>query len=251
MRNIGILFILVIFGMSIWKASDRYRAEASQPAAPISSPQAHVSAPTIVRETPPPETGAGEQESQQPQEPEQVEPASMPLVENLNKSGPKPLKKISKPEQPEKSFERLVIPTLKVNAAVETKPYSELSWDLTALGQDVAQLGNIPNQVSDNNIVLAGHVTVWDGSNGPFRYLWRLNPGDRMLLEDDEFTYTYIVREQVLVYPDDSSVLADSDTPQLTLITCTTWDEETLSYLRRRVIFADLEKVEARQVLME
>ena len=87
MRNIGILFILVIFGMSIWKASDRYRAEASQPAAPISSPQAHVSAPTTVIE-PPPETEAGEQEPQQPREPEQVEPGSMPLVENLNKKKP-------------------------------------------------------------------------------------------------------------------------------------------------------------------
>jgi hypothetical protein len=46
-------------------------------------------------------------------------------------------------------------------------------------------------------------------------------------------------------------VLEDSSTPQLTLITCTTWDEETLSYLRRRVIVADLEKVESRQVLQD
>jgi sortase (surface protein transpeptidase) len=55
----------------------------------------------------------------------------------------------------------------------------------------------------------------------------------------------------MLVYPDETSVLEDSQTPQLTLITCTTWDEETLSYLRRRVIVADLESVEIEQLILD
>jgi sortase (surface protein transpeptidase) len=59
------------------------------------------------------------------------------------------------------------------------------------------------------------------------------------------------VRDQVLVYPEDSSVLADTSNPQLTLITCHTWDEETLSYLRRLVVNADLDTIEPRRVFLE
>ncbi|MGB5846372.1 MAG: sortase, partial [Anaerolineales bacterium] len=166
-------------------------------------------------------------------------------------SAVKPRQKLKTPFQALKTFDQIVIPTLKINASVVSKPYSELSWDLTTLGQDVALLGDIPNQTSVNNVIFAGHVTVRNGSNGPFRYLSKLNPGDQVILQDDNFIYTYIVREQLLVYPDETSILEDSQTPQITLITCTTWNEETLSYLRRRVIVADLEGVESRQVLLD
>ncbi len=148
-------------------------------------------------------------------------------------------------------YERLIIPTLKVNGKVLSKPYAELTWDLTTLGQDIAFLEDIPGQTTENNIIFAGHITVRNGSNGPFRYLWKLKPGEKIILHDDQFVYTYIVREQVLVYPEESSVLADTSHPQLTLITCHTWDEDTLSYLRRLVVFADLDTIEARQVFVE
>ncbi|UCD97674.1 MAG: sortase [Chloroflexota bacterium] len=148
-------------------------------------------------------------------------------------------------------FEKMVIPSLKVNASIVAKSYDDLSWDLTNLGQDVAFLENVPNQKKTTNIIFAGHVTVRNGSHGPFRYLWKLNPGDEIILQSANLVYTYIVREQILVYPDDSYVLNDTLKPQLTLITCTTWDEATLSYLRRLVIFADLEKVETQTARFE
>ncbi len=161
------------------------------------------------------------------------------------------LRKATEPSQTSQEFERIVIPSLKVNAPIISTPYSELTWDISNLGQDVAVLDDIPNQTSENNIVFAGHVTVRNGSHGPFRYLWKLNPGEEIILYDGSMIYTYVVREQLLVYPDQSSVLNDTSQPQITLITCTTWDEKTLSYLRRLVVFADLEKVEARPVYMD
>jgi sortase A len=112
-------------------------------------------------------------------------------------------------------------------------------------------LTEVPNQTTDKNSVFAGHVTVRNGSHGPFRYLWKMSPGDEIVLHDENLIYTYVVREQVLVYPEDSYVLNDTPQPQVTLITCTTWDEETLSYLRRLIVFADLEKVEARRVIVD
>jgi LPXTG-site transpeptidase (sortase) family protein len=250
MRRIGILIILVLFGMSVWKGSDRYQIDLSEPMTSQTNPQ-------VVEITPAEEIEGSsaprlvEEASPQAEQPVQPDLLVEPVVEESSATELKHQQDLASTGRSTKSFEQVVIPTLKINTSLVSMPYSDVSWDLSTLGQDIALLANIPNQTSLNNIVLAGHVTVRDGSNGPFRYLWKLNPGDQILLKDKDNTYTYIVREQVLVYPDDTSVLADSPNPQLTLITCTTWDEETLSYLRRRVIIADLVRVESRQVLMD
>jgi len=250
MRNIGIVFILVLFGMSLWKASDRHHPVNSEPAASLTSPQVIGAASAVAVEISSTPVSA-EEVFLEPKEPDQPDLPVEHVIAASSPSAVKPRQKLKSQDQTRKSFAQVVIPTLKINASVVSKPYSELSWDLTTLGQDVALLGNIPNQTSANNVIMAGHVTVRNGSNGPFRYLWKLVPGDQVQLQDDNFTYIYVVREQVLVYPDDTEVLEDSQTPQLTLITCATWDEETLSYLRRRVIVADLERVESRQVLLD
>ena len=250
MRNIGIITILVIFGMSLWRAFDRIQPVVIAPAvnAPVQELVEIDSTGSIETKTP---SISLESESPALEEPDQPVDSGEPDAVEPRAVAVKPRQKLKPADQTVKSFDRVVIPSLKINTSVVLKPYSELSWDLTTLGQDVAHLGDIPNQTSVNNIVMAGHVTVRDGSNGPFRYLWKLVPGDRILLEVGNSTYTYTVREQVLVYPDETSVLEDTQTPQLTLITCTTWNEETLSYLRRRVIVADLESVENRPVRLD
>ena len=250
MRNIGIITILVIFGMSLWRAFDRIQPVVIAPAvnAPVQELVEIDSTGSIETKTP---SISLESESPALEEPDQPVDSGEPDAVEPRAVAVKPRQKLKPADQTVKSFDRVVIPSLKINTSVVLKPYSELSWDLTTLGQDVAHLGDIPNQTSVNNIVMAGHVTVRDGSNGPFRYLWKLVPSDRILLEVGNSTYTYTVREQVLVYPDETSVLEDTQTPQLTLITCTTWNEETLSYLRRRVIVADLESVENRPVRLD
>ena len=122
------------------------------------------------------------------EEPAQPEIPGEPITNVSSTVALKPRPILKSPEQTVKSFDRIVIPTLKINTPVVSQPYSELSWDLSSLGQDVAHLGNIPNQESVNNVVMAGHVTVYDGSNGPFRYLWKLLPGDQILLDEGNST---------------------------------------------------------------
>ena len=255
MRNIGIIFILVVIGMLIWKASHQEH--------PVLSPRvaSAVTSPEVKSDVSPP----AQIDLSSPELPaEQIAPLESEAVstqtEILEDITPTVESKtiISRNEdktgeqaQAEKEFDRIVIPALKVNASIISKPYSELTWDLSNLEQNVAVLKDIPVQNSDNNVVMAGHVTVRDGSHGPFRYLFRLNPGDNVILKDDNYVYTYVVREQLVVYPEESSVLNDTSHPQLTLITCTNWDEDTSTYLRRRVIFADLEKMETRQILLD
>jgi LPXTG-site transpeptidase (sortase) family protein len=252
MRNLGVIVLLVIFGMSLWKASDRYRPVPYEPEPAVrkaEQAQAELGPADITPAQP--VFIPAEQQSPQVEEPAQQDSSEEPEAVESTSKAVKPRQKTKPAGKDLKSFDQLLIPSLKLNAAVVSKPYTELSWDLTTLGQDVAHLRDVPNQISDNNIVMAGHVTVYNGSNGPFRYLWRMEPGDQIILKDDNFSYTYIVREHVLVYPEESSVLEDTQTQQLTLITCTTWDEETLSYLRRRIIVADLESVEYQQIRMD
>jgi LPXTG-site transpeptidase (sortase) family protein len=252
MRNIGVIIILVLIGMLFWKAMDR-----SDPVQAARVQYSNTNKDSIAEDPPLPDYVPdptklfrdeliNQEGSELPVQPVDLYSKKSGIGDKTINS--KYRRNVKEPTQAAREFERIVIPSLKVNASVVSKPYSELTWDLTNLGQDVAALDDIPNQTSDNNIVFAGHVTVRNGSHGPFRYLWKINPGEEIILYDDNLIYTYVVREQVLVYPEESSVLNDTSQPQLTLITCTTWDEETLSYLRRIVVFADLEKVESRQV---
>ena len=246
MRKLGAFFILALIGMAAWRASDRYQpvrlpdtsiAKIDQAILPVTRSQLldqqttdtlQIDKPTLQVE--------GNPSAQE----ENTTTKPTPKV-NASATG-------QKDNEPESlDFDRVVIPSLKVNANVISKSYSQLTWDLTGLEQNVALLEDVPEQQPINNILLAGHITVYNGSNGPFRYLWQLEPGQQIILYNDQYKYTYTVRDQVLVYPDETSILKDTSEPQLTLITCTTWDVATLSYLRRRVIFADLDQIEARQ----
>ncbi len=259
MRNIGLIFILVLIGLLIWKASEQEPpAESTRVGAAATHPQTEQAAPISKDIDLNPLDIPVEKSLHQNQEPIQAPPEEFtddtPTVEESSVDTERSIWKDETGQNQvsqERGFERIIIPSIKVNANVISKPYSELTWDLSNLEQNVASLKDVPTQTTDNNLIFAGHVTVYDGSHGPFRYLFRLVPGDKVILQDEESVYTYSVREQILVYPEESSVLNDTPQLQLTLITCTTWDEESLSYLRRRVIFADLEKVESKEVLLE
>lgn len=141
---------------------------------------------------------------------------------------------------------RLVIPTLSVDAIVKYVPYDDtkLTWLIEGLRDEVAWLGNTSWPGLGSNTVLAGHITVRGMGNGPFRYLENINPADQITLYTESNKYTYQVREQVVVNETDMGVVLPTVGTQLTLITCTGWDDELDIYRFRRVVFADLVNVE-------
>jgi LPXTG-site transpeptidase (sortase) family protein len=145
----------------------------------------------------------------------------------------------------DQAINRLVIPSLRVDAKVVFVPFGDATWDLTGLEQDVAWLGNLPGQAANQNFVLAGHVTVGNAQNGPFRYLSRLALGAKVVVYTEKQVLTYQVRDLAIVNPGDVSITQETNQSQLTLLTCTTWDEKTKSYLRRQVVFAELVTVES------
>jgi len=138
------------------------------------------------------------------------------------------------------SIERIVIPSIEVDTVVKYVPYSGLTWLISGLRQEVAWMGDTSWPGLGGNTGLAGHITLRDGSDGPFRYLTDIKTGDSIILYTQENIYTYQVREGKVVEDNDLSVVQQSDNDQLTLITCVEWDSDLAIYLKRFITHSDL-----------
>jgi sortase A len=101
-------------------------------------------------------------------------------------------------------------------------------------------MGNTSWPGLGSNTGLAGHVTVAGVGDGPFRHLDELQAGEVVLLYTEKNVYTYNVRDYRVTDDGDMSVILATDNPQITLITCMDWDQESRTYLHRLVVFADL-----------
>jgi len=139
---------------------------------------------------------------------------------------------------------RIVIPGISVDTEVKYVPYDGYTWLINGLRQEVAWMGNTSWPGLGGNTALAGHVTVAGLGDGPFRYLDELLSGEVVILYTEKNMFTYNVREMKVTDDGDMSVTLASDNPQITLITCTDWDQESQTYLKRLVVFADLIRTE-------
>ncbi len=135
---------------------------------------------------------------------------------------------------------RIVIPILNLDTVVKYVPYDGFSWLISGLREEVAWMGNTSWPGLGSNTGLAGHVTVAGLGDGPFRHLDELSVGELVLVYTEQNIYTYQVRESKLTDDGDMSVTLPSETPQISLITCADWDQDTRTYLHRLVVIADL-----------
>jgi LPXTG-site transpeptidase (sortase) family protein len=139
---------------------------------------------------------------------------------------------------------RIVIPALLLDTEVKYVPYDGESWMITGLRQEVAWMGNTSWPGLGGNTGLAGHVTVAGMGDGPFRHLDELPKGELVLLYTGKNIYTYQVRESKVTDDGDMTVISSTDNPQISLITCIDWDQESRTYLNRLVVIADLVRTE-------
>lgn len=151
---------------------------------------------------------------------------------------------VGMPVAPEDAIWRVEIPALGVDAAVLKTPRRGLSWDITGIRDRVAWLEGTAAPSEEGNTVLAAHVTVRSIGKGPFHDLVRLKEGDLIRVHSGDQVYVYAVRELRVVKEEDVWITAPTPKAQLTLITCSGWDEEAASYTRRRAIVAQLLRVE-------
>jgi LPXTG-site transpeptidase (sortase) family protein len=172
--------------------------------------------------------------------PPEVSATALPPVPNATESEEIPA---GEEEIDRGLIQYLLIPSLKVDARVVAKPLKDGTWKIDGLRDNVALLEGTSLPGLGGNTVLAGHIMVRYIGDGPFRYLSRLTPGAQVIALTAENAYTYRVREQQLVGVEDVGVTGPSENSQLTLLTCSNWDDQTESYLRRRVVVADLVKV--------
>jgi LPXTG-site transpeptidase (sortase) family protein len=135
------------------------------------------------------------------------------------------------------------IPYLGMSAEVKYVPYDGLSWLISGLQNEIAWLGNTSWPGLGSNTVLAGHVTLRDGTKGPFAELASVPTGANIYVRTEQNTYTYQVRESELIDDGDMTITAPSAPSQLTLITCEDWDTQLKMYMKRRIVLADMVRV--------
>ena len=133
---------------------------------------------------------------------------------------------------------RLVIPSLGVDAPIVIAPIQNQTWVVDQLGQTVGHLEGTARPGTNSNIVLAGHVTLAEtnGGPGPFYKLSQLVPGDLLIVYEGEVKYEYVVDGLQTVDRAAVDVTFPTSTPQLTLITCTRWDQNEGRYVERLVV---------------
>jgi LPXTG-site transpeptidase (sortase) family protein len=93
------------------------------------------------------------------------------------------------------------------------------------------------------NSVLTSHVYLSNGLPGPFVNLGKLKYGDKIVIHAYGQKYTFEVRENKIVEPNDQSVIKHEDRSWLTLVTCKEYDEKTNTYRKRVVVRAVLVSV--------
>jgi LPXTG-site transpeptidase (sortase) family protein len=156
----------------------------------------------------------------------------------------------SLPTQPEsKAYTEaamlLDIPIINVRMPIVGVPQSEDSWDVTWLGNNAGYLAGSAFPTWSGNSVLTGHV--WDAYNqpGPFAELKSLKYGDQFYIYAWDQTFTYEVRENKLLLPNQiSQAFQHEDRDWVTLLTCENYNPFQGSYHLRRAIRAVLSSVE-------
>jgi sortase A len=151
-------------------------------------------------------------------------------------SVPAPLRDLVQPMVPvpiptpgPQSPTRIVIPAIGVDAPVVEGD----SWE--QLKKGVGHHIGSANPGERGNMVLSGHNDVF---GEVFRDLEKLDLNDEVIVYAGVQPYRYVVKAKRIVEPTEVSVMADTSTPTLTLITCYPYLVDT----HRLVVIATLEE---------
>ena len=106
---------------------------------------------------------------------------------------------------------RIQIPALKVDAPVVQGD----GWE--QLKKGVAQHIGSADPGDQGNVILSAHNDVYGEL---FRYLDKLRPGDQVILYTQQRQYTYVVDRSQIVKPTQVEVMAATQEPTVTLISC-------------------------------
>ncbi len=134
---------------------------------------------------------------------------------------------IEAPAQKSAPATRIVIPKINVDAPI----IDGVTWE--DLKKGVGHLPGSANPGERGNLYLAAHNDIFGEI---FRYLEKLEPGDRYYIYAGDTKYTYEVREKRIINPTDVEVMLPTTGPVSTLQTCYPYLIDT----HRLVVIADL-----------
>jgi len=146
---------------------------------------------------------------------------------------------VKSPESPNAGWLDLEIPKIGLNSQVVGIPYQGNTWNVQWLSNDVGHLEGTAYPTHFGNSVIAGHLNLPDGTDGPFADIHQLAWGDQIIIHLDGHDYVYEVREIFQTNPNDLDILVkDGNYDWLTLITCKDYDPATQSFGLRTVVVA-------------
>ncbi len=121
---------------------------------------------------------------------------------------------------------KIIIPKIGVEAPVvfDEPKVDEASYQ-AALERGVVRLGNTANPGTKGNVVIGGHSSNNVFNAGKFKYVFvnlkKLDVGDVFYVNYQGVRYTYkITVAKKIITPKETSVLAQTETPTITLFTC-------------------------------
>lgn len=132
----------------------------------------------------------------------------------------------------------IAIPSLGVRETIVESPLVQEGWYLDGLESRIAHLEGTDVPGGDGNAAFAGHISLVDNSPGPLANVERLSPGDEIVVVYGATTYRYEVVAQQQVGEDRLEVLYPTDSPTLTLITCSSWSWLNGRYTSRQIVTA-------------
>ncbi|MCG2785105.1 MAG: isopeptide-forming domain-containing fimbrial protein [Anaerolineae bacterium] len=138
----------------------------------------------------------------------------------------------------------LEIPDLGLTMPLTGVPLTADGWDLTWLSNQAGYLQGTTYPGEVGTMGITSHVTLADGTPGPFRNLGKLFWGNKIILHADGYRYVYEVRDQRTVLPTDLSVFKKDGYTWMTLLTCEGYVPWLDSYNYRLAVRAVLLSVE-------
>jgi LPXTG-site transpeptidase (sortase) family protein len=134
-----------------------------------------------------------------------------------------------------------------VDEVIVTVPIVDGNWDVSELDSRVGWLPTTGERPGDEwAMAFVGHVSLNNGTSGPFGYLWRLRAGAEIIYQAGAMQYVYALTEKRDVSADAVKALYVADGGQIVLMTCDNWDFVNWRYTERLLVLAEL--VEQRDV---
>jgi LPXTG-site transpeptidase (sortase) family protein len=118
---------------------------------------------------------------------------------------------------------RLIIPALGLDAPIKEVFIVHNQWEIAEYAAGYLNGSGLPGV--PGNLAMSGHAGLY---GAVFASLGALNPGDDIYVDAAGVRYHYRLRTSSAVWPNQIDVLDSTETPTMTLITCTNWDTQRL-----------------------